>query len=635
MMPETLDKLDSKILGQLMLMQSVVLNLPNESSITGFICKGLLDVPGIKKATYSNDNKQVSENERNNINFPIHVGDSFYGNISLVLSDINKFQPYKDYLSNLMFMVGVILEQKHQRKVIEKHQAKLKQEVKNRTEQLKNEKQLLQSIIDNIPVMITIYDSEVNTIILNKATENITGWTNEDVQKTNIMELAYPNPDYRKEVADFMKALQPEFRDLFMRTKDGRDIETSWANVSIPDGRSVGVGVDISERKKLEKELVKAREKAEKENYIQYKFIQNISHEVRTPMNSILGFSELLKNLVKNEKEKEFLSAITYNGNQLLRLIDDILDFSRLDKNELSLSKKIVNLKSVTDEINTQLKGLKNVYKKKHLKTTINIPDNAAEIVINTDVNRLHQIITNLLSNAIKYTEQGSVNFGCELQKNELLFYVKDTGVGIHREDHERVFQRFNRFYNSNKKELRGTGLGLAICKHLVKLLDGNIWFESAGGKGTAFYFTHPVEKVSVAEEKSNDVEEKNHKAPDLKGKTILIAEDDSFSYTMMLYMLEATGATILHAETGTEALKLTRENEIDLLFLDIRLPEMNGFQVIKELGKNNINIPVIAQTASALEEDKQEIKRYGFNYHATKPLSQNELFGILNKFLS
>ncbi|QIA06223.1 PAS domain-containing hybrid sensor histidine kinase/response regulator [Draconibacterium halophilum] len=263
MLSKSLDPLDSKVLGKLMLMQNFVINLPNEDSIFSFVCKGLLDVPGIEKAKYYGNQEEISNHESKKISLPIQVDDSFYGYINLTLSDTNKFQPYQDYLSNFMFMIGVILEQKKQRKLLANHQLKLEQQVKERTEQLNNEKQLLQTIIDTIPVMVTIYDSEVNSVILNNAVENITGWTNEDAQHNNIMELAYPDPEYREHVLGFMAALQPVFQDLIMRTKDGRDIETTWANVEIPDGRSVGVGVDISERKELESQLIEAKEKAE------------------------------------------------------------------------------------------------------------------------------------------------------------------------------------------------------------------------------------------------------------------------------------------------------------------------------------------------------------------------------------
>jgi len=398
----------------------------------------------------------------------------------------------------------------------------------------------------------------------------------------------------------------------------------------------VGVGIDISERKKIENELIKAKEKAEFENQLQYTFIQNISHEVRTPMNSILGFTELLHNMLTGKKEIEFLDAISYNGKQLLRLIDDILDFSRLDKKELSLHKEEVCINCLINNLKNQMTGLKKTHNKQHLKTIYNTQAKKhKEIMIYTDSNRLQQVLMNLLSNAVKYTEEGHVELGYKIRKdkNDILFYVKDTGIGIEKEYHDRIFQRFNPIYRTGKTHLRGTGLGLVICTHLVELLGGKIWFESEPGKGSEFYFTHPYSEVSsLSINKTEEINEKDYSMPDLKGKNILIAEDDEFSMKMMIQMIDGTNANIHSATTGTEALEMFKNNNIDLIFLDIRLPGMDGYEVIKKLRRADIRVPVIAQTASALQQDMDKIRLAGFDYHAAKPVSQNELFSILNK---
>ena len=297
--------------------------------------------------------------------------------------------------------------------------------------QLNEERELLQVIIDTIPVMITIYDKRFHTFIMNNAVESITGWTNEDILQMNIMELVYPDPQYRQEISDYMQSLQPGFKDIVMRTRDGRDIETSWANIEIPDGRQVGVGIDISERKRLEKELVEARKKAEKENEVQYAFIQNISHEVRTPMNSIMGFTELLQKELSRKKELEFLNAIQFNGNQLLRLIDDIIDFSQLDNRQITVQKEIFDLNKLMNQVEFQMEGMKKTYKKRHLKFKMKLPEDGVQAILNTDRLRLQQILLNLISNAIKYTEEGTVNVGYEIrkEKHDVLFFVEDTGI--------------------------------------------------------------------------------------------------------------------------------------------------------------------------------------------------------------
>lgn len=517
------------------------------------------------------------------------------------------------------------------------HQKKHLAQLKNLKNELSNERELLQTIIDTIPVMITIYNETVDSIILNNAITQITGWTNKDAQENNIMELAYPDPDYRAEVLHFMNSKQRGFKDIVTHTKDGRKLETSWANVRIADGRQVGVGIDISDRKRLENELIVAKEKAEKENQIQYAFIQNISHEVRTPMNSILGFTELLRKNVKDQQGNEFLDAISFNGKQLLRLIEDIIDISRLDKNEMSLTKENVNVAKLMKRMEPQLEGLKKSFEKNHITTSINIPENTDSLFIYTDPTRIQQVLTNFISNALKYTEKGSVEVGFEVHgREQIVFYVKDTGIGIKEENFDRVFTRFNRFYDRSSGMVGGTGLGLAICKHFVNLLGGTIDFKSEFGKGSVFTFTHPYKLLKDdAHELPKEVdEEKNYSLPDLDDKTILIAEDDKFSFMLMEQMLLETKARVLHAETGKQALELFITEDTDIVFLDIRMPEMSGFQAIRKIRELNSSVPVIAQTANAMTEDRQNIILSGFNYHATKPISQNELYSILNKFL-
>lgn len=505
--------------------------------------------------------------------------------------------------------------------------------------QLDRDHLLLQTIIDTIPVMITIYDAEVNEIILNKAVENITGWNSDVTRYKSIMELAYPDPEYREEVSMYMQSLKPGFKDLIMRTKDGRDIETSWANVKLPDGRQVGVGIDISGRKKLEADLILAREKAEKENQVQSAFIQNISHEVRTPMNSILGFTQLLSKRINEGQEKEYLDSITANGKQLLRLIDDIVDFSRLDKKEMTLSKDYFSLNEILEQTKKQIPGLKRRYYKKNLKISVKqASEETGKLLLYTDKQRLQQILTNLISNALKYTEKGNVEIGFILRKKrkDIIFYVRDTGIGIREADHKRVFSRFNRFHDTSRTQFHGTGLGLAICKHLVDMLGGKIWFDSKPGEGSVFYFTHSFTAQKAhkrPEAKSAEVNDKT--LPKLANRSILIVEDDEYSFQMMKGMLMETEAEILHAGTGKEALKYFAEKEPDLVFLDIRLPEMDGFEVIREIRKKSNELPVIAQTANALPEDRAKSREAGFNEHITKPIDLSILYSILNRFLN
>jgi PAS domain S-box-containing protein len=502
---------------------------------------------------------------------------------------------------------------------------------------LENEKELLQAIIDTIPVMITIYDPEIKDIYLNKAVEHITGWTNEDAKEKSIMELAYPDEVYRNEVSEFMASLESGFKDILMHTKNGNCIETSWANVAITDGRQVGIGIDISQRKKMEKKLIKAKDKAVKLKNMQTSFIQNISHEVRTPMNSILGFTELLMKEYSSESAASFLKAIQYNSQQLLGLINDIVDISRADKNELTLQQEHVMLDEIIENSAKQLYGLKRTHNKESVDIKINKPLDESGIMLYTDPQRLQQVITNLISNAIKYTDKGTIELGYELpaNKDNVQIYIKDSGTGIPKKYHSRVFKRFHQFDPERKSRHGGTGLGLAICKQLVKLQGGSIGFDSKEGEGSTFYFTHPVSnEVLQSKNTSQKAAKKVDHSLNLEGKTILIAEDDQFSYMMLVSMLKDTNAKILHAPDGEKAKELISSAHIDLALLDIRLPQISGFDLVKLIKSKNPRIPVIAQTANAMEEEKDQSLEAGFDHHAVKPISVTELHTLMRTYL-
>lgn len=580
-------------------------------------------------------NRQEFEDEKYILEI-INTGKRFYASYS----GYPQFDESGVYQGGIFFMNDMteLADAKTRLEEVVGEKNKYYREMEKYQQQLKDDRELLQTIIDTIPVMITIYEKKFESIVLNNAFVEIAGWTNEDAKKTSIMELAYPDPEYRAEIYDYVQSLNPGFKDILLRTKDGRCIETSWANVEIPDGRQVGVGLDISERKRLENELISAREKAENASRVQLAFIQSISHEVRTPMNSILGYTELLYKHVKEQPLIDFLDAISYNGRQLLRLIDDIIDISRLDNKELKVQKEELNLQMLLTQLENQIPSLQKYYNKTHLKIQFQKSGNEnEELMMHSDGIRLQQVLTNLISNAIQYTKQGIVEVGYKLRKEsgDIIFYVKDTGIGIDKEKHDKVFKRFSRLHDTTKKEARGTGLGLAITKQLVELLDGKIWFESEPGKGSVFYFSHPWNKDVQYKKESTKLNIENVAIPDLKGKTILIVEDDAFSYMMMYHMLLETNATILHTDSGIKTIEMISENNVDFVFLDIRLPGTDGYKVLEQIRKTKEDLPVVAQTANALPEDKQKIKLAGFNNYITKPISQENLYIALNKHFS
>ncbi|MFW5821332.1 MAG: ATP-binding protein, partial [Bacteroidota bacterium] len=504
---------------------------------------------------------------------------------------------------------------------------------------LKESEEKFRNLADNISQLAWITDEKGKIKWYNKRWYEFTGMKMETNNETNFLDLIHPS--HRSQVrAYFTECIRNEttWEDSFpIKGKDNRYHWFLSRALPIRDENSkikswFGTNTNITELKHLQDKLISANEKAENAIILQKTFIQNISHEVRTPMNSILGFTDLLQKSHFDPEEKEYLDSISYNGKQLLNLINDIIDFSRLDAKELKLTQDEVELNKVFLELENQFEALVHHFKKDKIELKINIKEN--DIIIYADHHRLQQVISNLLSNAVKYTEKGFIETGYEIRKdkNEILFFVKDSGIGIEKKYKSLIF---NRFHQTDRKQLHGTGLGLAICKHLVNLFGGEIWFESETDKGSSFYFTYPLKEVSLKNKKSaSNGDEINTAKPDLKGKTILIAEDDDYSFQLLEAILAPTNANILHASNGKEAVELFRKNKTDLVFLDIRLPELDGYEILDIIKEENENIPVIAQTAYAMPEDKTKSHNRGFDFHTTKPISMKDMYVILNTFL-
>ena len=386
-------------------------------------------------------------------------------------------------------------------------------------------------------------------------------------------------------------------------------------------------------------ELLIAKVKAEKSDKLKSAFIANVSHEIRTPLNSILGYTKIFKESIEDEKQKKHIDIIIHSGKHLLHLINDIVDLSILETGEMSIFESKVGLNDMMRNIKSQLDAYALNKGKQHIEFRLQLDPNSEENPsIYTDEYRVEQILNNLLSNALKYTREGFVEFGYEIneRKKELMFFVRDTGTGIRKEDQEVIFNRFWQGRGPSKDVISGTGLGLAISKGLTGLLGGEIWLESEEGKGSVFYFTIPYKKSETAAiPKPAGEKPTNNSVPLLKGKRILLGEDDPFSREMMLFLLKKTNAEILTAKDGRETLEVFQQNNVDLVLLDMQMPEMDGYQVLREIRLKKPDTLVIVQTAYAMQEDIRNFKEAGFDGYLTKPISDDELFGLLNKYLS
>lgn len=382
----------------------------------------------------------------------------------------------------------------------------------------------------------------------------------------------------------------------------------------------------IDKQKEDEIELRKAKDKAEESDRLKSAFLANMSHEIRTPLNAIVGFSNLLTMAEDEEERNEYINIISSNNELLLQLINDILDVAKIEAGTLEFIDSEIDINALLSDIeqSSRLKAPEGVQ--------ISFVEKMPYCIIMSDKNRLAQVITNFINNAIKFTKEGSIRFGYRHKDDKLLFYVRDTGCGIEPEKKDLVFNRFVKLNSF----AQGTGLGLAICQMIVKKMGGEIGVESQLGKGSTFWFTLPdtvIHRIDVQSIKTAVNEDAVIDNTNPKKATLLIAEDNESNYILIRAVLKEYD--LLHAHDGNEAVRLYREHRPDLILMDLKMPDMDGYEATVEIRKEDSDIPIIAVTAFAFSEDEQRVKQSGFNGYAAKPIKPAELKKIIVQYLS
>jgi signal transduction histidine kinase len=389
-------------------------------------------------------------------------------------------------------------------------------------------------------------------------------------------------------------------------------------------------------RDKAEQALKIAKDKAEESDRLKSAFLANVSHEIRTPLNAILGFSELLtmpeSQLTIKEKES-YIRLIFTSGNNLLKLIDDIIDISKIESNQLRIKISACDIKKTTQELLVHFNEMKKIKEKDQIEIKLDESSNTQRIIIDTDQYRFKQIFFNLIDNALKFTEEGIIKFGYIANNQEYIyFYVEDSGIGLQDEQMKWIFERFRKV-ESTDKLYRGAGLGLTISKYLVERLGGKIGVKSNAHKGCTFYFTLPYTK---AHERAMLREQE----PPLgyyewPNKTILIVEDEPANIHFLEEIIKTTNAKILVARNGQEAVEIfDTEPGIDAIVMDIKMPKMDGYQATEEIRKRNQQIPIISQTAYAFDEEMEKAKKVGMTDYIAKPIKPIRLLSIIAKHL-
>jgi len=505
---------------------------------------------------------------------------------------------------------------------------------------------MLAQSLKSISECLSITDLNDKILFVNESFLKTYGYELDELIGKQISIVRSPN-NIQKVVENIMPdTISGEWKgELLNIRKDGSEFPIFLSTSIIMDQNKqpiglIGVATDITERKRTKNELIEAKNKAEESDRLKSAFLANMSHEIRTPMNGVLGFVGLLKEPdLTGEEKDEYISLIETSGIRLLNIINDIVNISKVESGQMDICIK-------ETDINAQLQFIYTFFKPEALQKGVQLiyrcALHAKKATIKTDKEKIYAILTNLVKNALKFTNSGTIEFGYNLLSDStpaiLEFFVKDSGIGIKPEKLEFIFERFRQGSESLTRNYEGAGLGLTISKAYVEMLGGKIWVESEEGKGSIFYFTIPynlvVEESAATKIYFSDGNSADQMIHGFSGLKILIAEDDEISDKLASIGIEEFSREILKARTGVEALDICRNNpDIDLILMDIKMPEMDGYEATRQIRKFNSNVVIIAQTAFGLTGDREKAIDAGCDDYIAKPYYKTSLIALLNNY--
>jgi PAS domain S-box-containing protein len=498
-----------------------------------------------------------------------------------------------------------------------------------------------ENIISAMDEFLILVNHEGRILTVNKATTDSLRYKQKDLEGKSISVLFQDHSFKENLLERIMNAEIITNQDDSFMAKNGKIIPIIYSSSPLKDNLGVVIGTvfiarDISLQKQIQNELIKSKEKAEESDRLKTAFLANMSHEIRTPMNGILGFAYLLKepNLT-GMQQQEYIRIIEKSGSRMLNIINDIIDISKIEAGLVGTNLEESNINEQIEYVYTFFKpeadarGLLLVFKN-------SLPDDEAKII--TDREKVFAILTNLIKNAIKYSEKGKIEFGYTMVDLKTIsyiqFYVKDTGIGIPKEKQEVIFERFIQADTTDKMARHGAGLGLSITKAYIEMLGGKIWVESEEGKGSEFFFTLPYNTRLQEKAIPEDKVKTKPSFDEIKKIKILVAEDDEISKVLISVYVEEFAEEVFEAQTGAETIEICRHNtDIDLILMDIQMPNLNGYEATRQIRQFNKEIIIIAQTAFAQTGEKEKAIVAGCNEYITKPIHKEDLRKLIYKY--
>lgn len=503
-----------------------------------------------------------------------------------------------------------------------------------------NRDRLLDIVFNAASVGISLTNSQGDFVKLNKTFVEILGWEFEELQGASFTKIFIP--EFREQALllhqRFLSGEEIPPEEWVLKRKDGTTIHLS-ANISLyKDDRDqlfvVTVISDITEKKKAETALKEAKKIAESAAKAKAEFLSNMSHEIRTPLNAVIGLTDLLIKGDEPEMHPRYIESIKYSADNLLVIVNDILDFSKIESGKIALEHIQFSLHKVLEQV---MKTMVFKANEKGLKLQLTVQKDVPDKLLG-DPYRLNQVLMNLTSNALKFTRDGGIYIDASVSKLtpehcRLKITVRDTGIGIPESKLDKVFESFTQAYTDTTRLFGGSGLGLAISRNLARLLGGDITVTSKPGKGSVFTIEIPFDRAADEAEAMVDqsLPESPEKA-DLSKYRFLLVEDNLMNQFVAIQVLKRWKAKVEAAENGEIALQMLKKNHYDLVYMDLQMPVMSGYEATTriregEAGAHNVNIPILAMTADALHETKLRVLDTGMDDFITKPLELDDLF--------